>query len=937
MARKYDLISELYRRTAISVVASPENWQAFLRSACNNFKLRFDEQLLIFAQRPDATAVLEIDKEHGASWNRTFGRWVNRGARGIAVFEDADRSRQRLIHYFDISDTHPSRFARPVPIWAMKPDYEAEVIETLENTFGELEDKISLPDAILSAAKNAAEDNLPDYAKDLLYATGDSFLEELADDMVAAMYKKTVINSVAYMLMARLGVETDAYFDRYDFEEIVNFNTPETLNALGFATSDIAEMGLKEVSRTILSLDKQNRILAQREEPRYNEGKETDERSFDHERTDLHEAGRLRAARPDAARAAGADDGPLRTDAEEVSEGEPQGAVLQSSDELQDERASSGDRADGKRDGGTTGTADGAEGRADGAEEGAGHDGLGTADEQHPQRSAGDRAEPTDFQLAYFDRTTEDKSLPFFGNDDTIREILLTTPHLKASKEEIRAFFETERDDRTQTEYIKGIFNNDYTEVILGDDRRVGYKTYQNVLHLWEGSYLSRTKQSYYDWGVIAKHFEAARLLGELHDTAKPLPSIEGQLNIMESSRAEEKSSAFSLSQEIIDAVLCRGSGVSEGKMRIYEQFERSLSAKENADFLRDEYGWGGVSPVIVGTGLSEEHSGKGLRISKGFGNEVPHVQLSWIQVEKRIRELIRLDRYLNPREKEAYPTWQEKRMQERAEAEILRQNREILSTAPGENRFADEYRLLSRLRTDCEYYLNAGGRAEKHLWAGNVQQQIAKMRELYALLPEKPEWLSAQDIDRYEQRMLQPEEPAKYAYHLGDTVYLGSAEYEILSFDETRVMLYDPTFPLLNKEVPRAVFDEMVRENPLNDHLKVQPAPAAEYDIGMGYLGNSLTVWNRAVEVDGDYQTIAHIDPDGTIQYRVEGLPEDVIDRIKKQPQGKRVNPIPNPRPSAVMITTSTAQMWVSLKRCPITPTPPAAASSSLLTCPMT
>ena len=139
MARKYDLISELYNRTCKTVVSNPQNWQAFLASACRNYKLRYDEQLLVYAQRPDATAVLEIEQ-----WNKIFGRWVNRGARGIAVFADENRSRQRLTHYFDISDTHESRYSRTVPIWDMRQEYEADVIETLESTFGEIENKSSL-------------------------------------------------------------------------------------------------------------------------------------------------------------------------------------------------------------------------------------------------------------------------------------------------------------------------------------------------------------------------------------------------------------------------------------------------------------------------------------------------------------------------------------------------------------------------------------------------------------------------------------------------------------------------------------------------------------------------------------------------------------------------------------------------------------------------
>ena len=753
MARKYDLISELYNRTCKTVVSSPKSWQDFLTSACRNYKLRFDEQLLVFAQRPDATAVLEIER-----WNGTFGRWVNKGATGIAVFDDVSRSRQRLIHYFDISDTHESRYSRPVPIWSMKPEYEEEIIETLESTFGAIEDKSSLASAIMCAARNATEDNIPDYVGDLLYTIDNSFLEDLNEDMIASLYRKTVTNSVAYMMMERLGIDTEEHFFREDFEDIVNFNTPETLNALGFATSDIAEMGLAEIAKTVMSLEKQNRIIVENQNPDYNIVKENQtERSLENDRTDLHDAGRLQTAQSDLTGAAGSTDGKIRSTESEVPEGKPKSSVLQSPDELQVERASDGSGTDGDRADGTLDERASGERGRDGEPESNRYDELGSTDEQHSQSGSGNGVEASSLRLDYYDRSNEDKSLPFFGGDDTVREILGTTPHLKASKDEIRAFFETVADDDKRTEYIKSIFNNDYTEVILSDDRRVGYKTYQNVLHLWEGSYLSRTAQSFYDWRVITRHFEAMRLLGELQDKIKPLPSMDGQMSLMLDYEAEvTKPSAFSFSQEIIDAILCRGSSFSEGKFRIYEHFQKSLSKKENADFLKNEYGWGGSSPAITGTGISEMHDGKGIKISKKVNGKEEKVLLNWNQVEKRISELIKMDRYLNPKEKELYPEWLERQEIRRAEAAEERRKREILSTAP----------------------------------------------------PEKKE------VEAVEER---------YEYHLGSTVYLGANEYEIQSFDDERVMLYDLQFPLFNKEMTRAEFDQKVQENPMNDHLKVK------------------------------------------------------------------------------------------------------------------
>ena len=768
MARKYDLISELYNRTCKTVVSNPQNWQAFLASACRNYKLRYDEQLLVYAQRPDATAVLEIEQ-----WNKIFGRWVNRGARGIAVFADENRSRQRLTHYFDISDTHESRYSRTVPIWDMRQEYEADVIETLESTFGEIENKSSLAEAIMGAARNAAEDNIPDYLQDLYYATEGSSFEEVEEDIVAFIYKNVVTNSVAYMMMSRLGVDTDGYFELDDFRDVTNFNTQETLNALGFATSDIAEMGLTEISKTITALNRQNRIIVGQDRNEYNKVENNDERSLDNERTDLHDGGRLQPSESETSTAAGSDVGQIRSDEERVSEGTSQSPLLQSPDEGRTDTALGGSGTESQQDGGNNPEADGTERGSDRTDESGGYDEMGSSDELPSQLGTGNRESGSDIRLEYYDRTHEDKSLPFFGRDEVINEILRTTPHLSASLEEIKDYYEHNPDNKDRTEYIKSIFNNDYTELTLEDGRTVGYKNFENVLHLWEGKYDSRTAQSFYDWAVIARHFEAMRLLGELSDSIKPLPSMDGQMTFILDGRAEEKkTSAFVFSQEIIDAVLANGSGFSEGKMRIYEQFEKSLSAKENADFLKNEYGWGGSYPVIIGAGIDESHDGKGITITKGIGKEKPHITLSWSQVEKRIGELIRMDRYLNPKEKERYPQWLESQEERRAKIEEMKRNREILSNAPPEQEVEP---------------------AEKE--------------------PEEAE--QPQDV--------------QYEYHLGDKVYIGASEYEILSVDDERVMLYDYDMPLFNKEFSRTEFDRKVRENPMNEHLIVKEEPAEE------------------------------------------------------------------------------------------------------------
>lgn len=800
MARKFDLISQLYEDTSKEVM-SPDKWAEFLKTACYNYRLRFDEQLLLYAQKPDATAVLPIEQ-----WNRTFGRWVNRGAKGIAVFESLNGNSQRLVHYFDISDTHASEISRAVPIWSMQPEYTDEVIDTLESSFGYLDEKNSLADAIISASGNAVEDNIPDYVGDLLVTVNDTFLEELDEDIVKTMYRQLVSNSVAFMIMTRLGIDTELYFNDDDFRDIVNFNTQEALNALGFATSDIAEMGLSEISKTVLALNHQNRIIAENRQSEYTNITINTERSFDNGRTDIHNAGRLPASRPDASRTAEGTARTLRSDEEELSVAEAQNYLLQSADEGNADRTPVGNRTDGDRDGGQNSQTDvGAGGRDREAESGR-PDEVDTPDEQPQTLGSGDSQSGSDLRLEYYDRSNEDKSIPFFGGDDKIKAVLLSTPYLKATKTEIARYFENESDSEKRVKFIKSIFNNDATDITTPDGKRMGYKTYQNVLLLWEGEQDNKISQAYYDWGVIAGHFEGMRLLGELRDTTKPLPSLEGQLEIL-TAEAGEKTPAFIFSQEIIDAVLTHGSGVSEGKMRIYEQFQKSLSAKENIDFLKNEYGWGGSYPIIIGTGIDESHDGKGIMLRRGFEDNAPRLLLKWSKVEKRIGELIKLDRYLNLKEKEYYPTWLEKQEQLRAERAAEKEIREAIYTPPAEKEaFPVEY---------------------------------------------------------------------EYKYSLGESVYIGADEFEILSFDENRVMLFDKQFPLFNKEMTRTEFDSKVKENPMNDHLKVAVQPEKEKQI-------TKRDYSRYSPVMQEYFKIKDEHPDTIILFQIgdfyEAMGDDAV-----------------------------------------------------------
>ena len=394
MPTKFQLITELYDQTVQSVTGSYQSWTGFLRAACYNYKCPFDEQLLIYAQRPDATAVLEMER-----WNRQFGRWVNRGAKSIAVFGDDGQNCLKL--YFDVSDTHASRFARPLPIWTMHTAFEPEVIETLEATFGNLAEKENLADAVRSACHNAVADNITDYLQDLRECREDSLLEELDDLNLEVFYRDALEVSVAYMLMTRLGLRADDYFSPDEFAHVYEFNTPPTINALGIATSDIAEMGLREISRTVMQAQR-DQFFANRTRIGY-DGR-TEQHETPHERSEQHgghlqDAERLSGAEPADAADAGGASGQVRGAAERISDEAPQGALHQPQDQRQADGASGGDRADRAEDGGADRGADGENRGRDGGAEGDRSPALDGSDEQSPAQRGGAGAQRPDLRL----------------------------------------------------------------------------------------------------------------------------------------------------------------------------------------------------------------------------------------------------------------------------------------------------------------------------------------------------------------------------------------------------------------------------------------------------------------------------------------------------------------------------------------------------------
>ena len=724
MAAKYQLITELYRRTGVAVAKNPQAWQGFLSSACRNYKCRFDEQLLIYAQRPDAVAVAKLE-----TWNRQFKRWVNKDSKGIAVFDPKGR-RNTLKYYFDVSDTHEGYYgSRPVPIWQMDERYEQAVMERLSDRFGDVE-STDLASALMETAKNAVEDNLQDYFSQLKDCTKDSFLEELDDFNIEVIYRRLAANSVAFMLISRCGLDTNEFFDRDNFADIVNFNTPATINAIGVATSDIAEMALREISQSIRNVQMtekdQNRTFAQRTQAQYDKGRQQPERSEYNERNHLQQTGGLSYSRPNITDRARASAWQVRFDAQGLS-GEAQASDLsQPADIGQAERASARGRADSTPEVGAFDEAALSRAGRDRGTERESTDAVGRTDEQHPQPSGGSDTDRTDLQVSV------------------------------AKEDEVRV----------------------------------------------------------------------------------NLPTVEEQIEMIAKAE-DEKASAFAISKEDIDSVLQKGSGVADGKYRIYRQFQKGVDRQKNIEFLKNEYGTGGGTHIFSdGFSGHSWYDSKGLAIDRNGTYTNHDLVLKWSQVEKRLRELIKDNRYLNPKEKEHYadylesvsaPQYEIDTQRKIARQRFIDAHRDLPPADKRDTlalRLSDFIRDLDRYEKDLLSVVERSDLAD--VTAEQMEQHLSDPSTVQQLIDflAQVQWKTTSVFSRSNgwkfTEELRELHPLCYLYNEGDVVYIGADKYEIATLTEEKVYLQNAEFPILGQEYSRADFEEKLTENPANDHLKV-------------------------------------------------------------------------------------------------------------------
>ena len=724
MAAKYQLITELYRRTGVAVAKNPQAWQGFLSSACRNYKCRFDEQLLIYAQRPDAVAVAKLE-----TWNRQFKRWVNKDSKGIAVFDPKGR-RNTLKYYFDVSDTHEGYYgSRPVPIWQMDERYEQAVMERLSDRFGDVE-STDLASALMETAKNAVEDNLQDYFSQLKDCTKDSFLEELDDFNIEVIYRRLAANSVAFMLISRCGLDTNEFFDREDFADIVNFNTPATINAIGVATSDIAEMALREISQSIRNVQMaekdQNRTFAQRTQAQYDKDRQQPERSEYNERNHLQQTGGLSYSRPNITDRARASAWQVRFDAQGLS-GEAQASDLsQSADIGQAERASARGRADSTPEVGASDKAALSRAGRDRGTERESTDAVGRTDEQHPQPSGGSDTDRTDLQVSV------------------------------AKEDEVRV----------------------------------------------------------------------------------NLPTVDEQIEMIAKAE-DEKASAFAISKEDIDSVLQKGSGVADGKYRIYRQFQKGVDRQKNIEFLKNEYGTGGGTHIFPdGFSGHSWYDSKGLAIDRNGTYTNHDLVLKWSQVEKRLRELIKDNRYLNPKEKDHYadylesvsaPQYEIDTQRKIARQRFIDAHRDLPPADKRDTlalRLSDFIRDLDRYEKDLLSVVERSDLAD--VTAEQMEQHLSDPSTVQQLIDflAQVQWKTTSVFSRSNgwkfTEELRELHPLCYLYNEGDVVYIGADKYEIATLTEEKVYLQNAEFPILGQEYSRADFEEKLTENPANDHLKV-------------------------------------------------------------------------------------------------------------------
>lgn len=692
---------ELYKYTINEITQNENNWQNFLDSASWNFKYDFDDQILIYAQRPDAKACASMEE-----WNKKLKRWIKKGTNPIFVFSKEENGQYPFRLVFDKSDTYNYN-RTDLKLWSIKPEYEEEIIEALESNFGEISSKDSLQQAITLASYNMVVDNIQDYMSSIENHKKGTMLENMTEDELRIAITTTAWASVSYMMMSRCGINPKEHIDMQEFVYISNFNSYEIVTALGSAVSDIAEMGLREIARTVNILQKnekkKNRIIEKIDKEIY--ANEKGKGGVDYDENRVH--GERGLQNPEYNNEDGGDSNrEIRESEIQILEGTPESRIDNNEDRGQIERTSYRNTGDSHQESRTDSTRDGETGEDNRGIESTRPDEVGTTNEQLEDDSRGDSLQRDNIRLTEY---RKENDIGYVVTDEKINQILATTTYLNKYNREIIAFYNIEKDIPKRAEYIKELFNNEYTEIYV-DDNRYGYKKFENGVLFWKDAFLTRTAESFVTWEDLTYHFDSMILLNQLKDKFEPIRSESEQITLID--ELNTNITDFEFTQEFVDRYLQEQT--TDAKYQIYEFFNESLSSKENSEFLKNLYGMGGTSHTIKGSGIGQSYDAKGLKFNRGYLDKSSRKQLfKWTYIEKRISEFIKNDRYLNSKEMEEYPIWHENKEQQRIQAKELEDAEKRVESLPEKTQEDEvpnyEYHLGDNVFIGAdEYYISS-------------------------------------------------------------------------------------------------------------------------------------------------------------------------------------------------------------------------------------
>ena len=786
MPTKAEQYAQMADQVARQLTGSWQEWAGFLTTAARLYKYPFHEQMMIYAQRPDATACAEYDL-----WNNRMGRYVRRGSKGIALVDDSG-DRPRLRYVFDISDTGTREHSRTPWLWTMNEEHTAPVMAMLEGNYGVGGEE--LPQQLADVAAGLAEEYWTDHRQDILYIVDGSFLEEYDEYNIEVQFKSAAAVSITYALMSRCGLEPEQYFSHEDFMAIFDFNTPATVGALGTAVSQINQQVLRQIGVTIQNYERAKSA----------------ERSATHgEQPDLHSERGLLDSRPEPERAAGEAPGQVRQDEESLSEAAPAHPVQPAADDREAVPAPSGDRRDGELAVGADDAPTGRGGGRDGGAESRRPDAVGGPDEhlQSPGRGNSDGGTYQQLTLNLF--LSEAEQIQQIDEAESVKtpsafSFAQEQPQSEAADHEPEAARLTLRELHERykpivleavtkdTRYQNTCGHGDYESAVIEGrsaiQRAVLASGNKELLHLY--SYTPEFRQRLHR-EVIAETYP------KLHELLRPL------------------------SDNDIDRAIQDWNGKIESKHAVVRYMKDHAREKDTAEWLAHEFDGGdGKTPFAV-------------RPESPNGTMLP-----WPKVQRRIAQLIKEDRFYTEAEQDRFDN-----IDPIAIREALAE-RGIVNGQVVDPEKLDSDPFIRQVMRDVEAVATEeqAEAAAKPPVPDLSGQPVTREGDTLTIGSGEPthEMDIAVSDGEYEAiRQAIPEteaptasDPATSPYHVGDTVYLDNQEYQITELREDTVQLLpsDMAYPIYRVE-SRERFETLLRADTrneaINEFLPVNPDTA--------------------------------------------------------------------------------------------------------------